>query len=334
MIISLDVIFQYIFGYNIIGIKKPTIHSSSFFGDELVSGGYIQRFSFFSILLSILLFRNKNYFKFISPVIIICITSSAILVSGNRMPLILFTFGILLLFLSKVKIRKILFLSLIISCVLLQFIISSDIIIKGAYKSFFLQAKNTFYISNQQFGAKWVKIDNVPDENNIIKQKTTHIHTKWVPQHRQLFLTAIDTWKFNKIFGNGIKSFRIDCGKLGEDPDVNLQQQLLPDKKQRLCSNHPHNYYLEILTETGAVGLLVVIIIALLFTYFFIKYFRLLDQFSINNFILLSCIISFVMEVFPLRSTGSLFTTNNATYIILVGSIILCYKKILQIKIE
>jgi len=36
----------------------------------------------------------------------------------------------------------------------------------------------------------------------------------------------------------------------------------------------------------------------------------------------------------PLRSSGSLFTTNNATYLILIASILLSYKKILKIKIE
>ena len=34
-------------------------------------------------------------------------------------------------------------------------------------------------------------------------------------------MAAIDTWKENKILGNGIKSFRQDCWKL-EGPDVNL----------------------------------------------------------------------------------------------------------------
>ena len=56
-------------------------------------------------------------------------------------------------------------------------------------------------------------------------------------------------------------------------PDVNLEQRIFSGetsvfgtrrnnifwyKKNRLCSNHPHNYYLEILTETGAVGLIII----------------------------------------------------------------------------
>ena len=45
--ISIDVIFQYFFGFNFIGIKSYGHHNTSFFGDELIAGGYIQNFSFF-----------------------------------------------------------------------------------------------------------------------------------------------------------------------------------------------------------------------------------------------------------------------------------------------
>ena len=41
----------------------------------------------------------------------------------------------------------------------------------------------------------------------------TCFFSTWDPHVRLLF-TAVDTWKKNKIFGNGIKSFRIDCYKL------------------------------------------------------------------------------------------------------------------------
>ena len=49
--------------------------------------------------------------------------------------------------------------------------------------------------------------------------------------------------------------------------------------------------------------------------------------FFISLMFLLSAIISLTLETLPLKSTGSLFTTNNATYLILIGSIILCYRK-------
>ena len=145
----------------------------------------------------------------------------------------------------------------------------------------------------------------------------------------------MDTWKLNKIFGGGIKSFRTDCHKLKQF-DANLEEDIssnVPsDKKNRLCSNHPHNYYLEILTDTGIMGLVIISIIGLLFIIFIFKNLKFINQINFRNFILLSAIISLILETLPFRSSGSLFTTNNATYIILIGSIIVSYKKLLKIK--
>ena len=103
ILVSLDIIYQHIFGYNIIGLKNPTpshietlaafnIRNSGFFGDEYIAGGYIQRFAFFAIFSTILLFKNNNYTKFIFPVVIICVLGAGILFAGNRMPVIIFIF--------------------------------------------------------------------------------------------------------------------------------------------------------------------------------------------------------------------------------------------------
>ena len=140
-------------------------------------------------------------------------------------------------------------------------------------------------------------------------------------------LTALDTWKRNKIFGNGIKSFRIDCYKLQSSDEYNLSETYAESKKNRLCSTHPHNYYFEILTETGIVGLFITLMIASLFIVFVLKNFKLFKGNNIENFILLAATISLILEVFPFKSTGSIFTTNEAAYITLISSIILSYKK-------
>ena len=152
----------------------------------------------------------------------------------------------------------------------------------------------------------------------------------------RLFLTALDTWKKNKIFGNGIKSFRIDCDKLQnkdllDESDIyeyNLWiHAFIESKKNRVCSSHPHNYYFEILTETGIVGLFVTLMIASLFVVFILKNFKLFKENNIENLILFAATISLILAVFPIKSTGSIFSTYTATYITLISSIILSYRK-------
>tara|TARA_B100000315_G_scaffold197937_1_gene189366 strand:+ start:113 stop:787 length:675 start_codon:yes stop_codon:yes gene_type:complete len=182
------------------------------------------------------------------------------------------------------------------------------------------------------------------DENSMMTRKKDQLYSLYRSRLGflndrtylgRLLLTALDTWKQNKIFGNGIKSFRIDCHKLqgkilldgSTIYEYNLSEAYIKSKKNRLCSNHPHNYYFEILTETGIVGLFVTLMIASLFVAFILKNFKFFKGNNIENFILLAATISLILEVFPFKSSGSVFTTNDAAYIILIASIILSHKK-------
>ena len=86
---------------------------------------------------------------------------------------------------------------------------------------------------------------------------------------------------------------------------------------------HPHNYYLEILTETGIIGFLIIIVSFLLFFYrsFLKKYF--FKSTMKNNHIITPFIFLFIAEIFPIKSTGSFFTTGNATYLFLILAILI-----------
>ena len=141
-----------------------------------------------------------------------------------------------------------------------------------------------------------------------------------------MFLTAIDTWKKNIIFGNGIKSFRVDCSKL-QSVEYNLGEDVQRFKKNRLCSNHPHNYYLEVLTESGIVGFSIFALLGLLLILFILKNLKIFRKHNIENFVLLGSTISLFLEIMPFKVSGSIFTTNNTTYIIILLAIILSYRK-------
>ena len=364
-LVSIDLIFQYFFGFNLIGLENPPPstgnadkgkslsywasrmafypRNSSFFGDEYIAGGYVQRFAFFAIFSVILLFNNKNYKKFIFTISIICILGAGIMFAGNRMPLILYIIGLFLIFLFNIKIKKILLTGLVALLIILNFIILSNETYKYAYHLFIYNSKSVLYLPAIKILSKFKKVDEQSPKIKKFFYKGRKVRLE--TNHERLFLTAIDTWKFNKIYGNGIKSFRVVCHKLGENINMeermfNINDPIAPEevtyfgKKNRLCSNHPHNYYLEILTETGAIGLIIISIIALMFIFFLFKNYKFIKKINLENFILLSAILSLMLEALPLRSSGSLFTTNNATYLMLITSIILSYKKILKIKIE
>ena len=157
-------------------------------------------------------------------------------------------------------------------------------------------------------------------QNNKIKLLDDYV------MHNRLLLTALDLWKKNKVFGGGIKSFRVDCHKL-QGNEYNFGDSFVKSKKNRLCSNHPHNYYFEILVETGIVGFFITLAIAYIFIIFILKNYKLFKGNNMKNLLLLASTTSLILEVFPIKSTGSIFSTYNATYIILISSIILTYYK-------
>jgi len=308
ILISFDIIYQYFFGFNIIGLEGYFHHNSSFFGDEWIAGGFIQNFSFFSVLFLAFKLKDKKLLKFILITSLICLLGVGILFSGNRMPLILFLIGLIIIFFLSKKLKKIIPASFLILSIIFWIAGSFDNHIKKSYLSFYLNVKNIM-----------VDLDELSTENRSnMKPKE---EKKWLPTSnslKKLIFTGVDTWKFNKIFGNGIKSFRDDCIK------VNM------NKKNRLCASHPHNYYIEILTETGIIGFIVIVIMGVAFIAFLFRNFKFLNDDSQKKLILIASITSLILEVFPFKQTGSIFTTNNAAYIILIASIILSQRKLLN----
>jgi len=321
-LISIDVIFQYIFGFNIIGIKSYVHHNSSFFGDELIAGGYIQNFSFFSILfLTHLIKKNENSFKIFLTTFTICTLGAGIMLTGNRMPFFLFLFGLFLFFLLNKELRKTVLISYLIIFVIFGLIRSTDRVMSDVYNSFFWGVqKSVVGLSTKVKNNLLSKIQQTKEAEKEEKWEETLNENPESNPYMKLTLTAIETWKPNKIFGNGIKSFRVKC------------QKIITEQKRGLCSNHPHNYYLEILVDLGIVGILLAMLIAITFIVFLAKNYKTLRKNNLQNLFLLAATISLFLEFFPFKSTGSIFTTNNATYLILMSSIVLSYQKLLKEK--
>ena len=91
----------------------------------------------------------------------------------------------------------------------------------------------------------------------------------------------------------------------------------------RSCNNHPHNYYLEILTTSGILGLLFIILIFLMtIKKFLFRYNQINENEYHKKLILLVSFIIFITEIFPIRSSGAFFTTSSATLIFILLAIV------------
>ena len=290
--VCFDLFYQYIYDVDIFGNKTlPGRKLGGPFGDELIAGGFVQRFSIFSFFLLPLYYADKTYkfIKYIIPILFI-IFFIGIILSGNRMPLLLFIFCVTLILIFQKQTRKFFLPFIVIFPIIFFSVLSLNDKAKSNFKNFYTQVtKMAIAIVDKDF------------------------QSKSTPQYFKEFATFYDTWLINKYIGGGIKSFRYYC---------HVRPNIDPNSKF-VCNMHPHNYYLEILTETGLVGFLTIITIfsIVLYQSLYKKYFS-NSSLQYNHFTV-PFIFLFFVEIFPIKSTGSFFTTGNATYLFLILAILI-----------
>ena len=293
--VCFDIFYQAIYGKDIFGYLPPEElrKLSGPFGDEYIAGGYIQRFSLFTFFILPIFYKDK--FKKISFLLIplfAVIFLLGILFSGNRMPFLLFLMtGILIIFFHKSARKYLIHLAIILPII---FFITYHFNekIRDNYESFYERIINISLVIKSG------------DYKNPAFDSPAY-------DYLREFSTFYDTWLMNKYIGGGIKNFRYYC---------HVRPNL--DKKAKFkCNMHPHNYYLEILTETGIVGFFIISSIFLFILYISIikKYF--LNFSNRDNHLMVPFMFLFFTEVFPIKTSGSFFTTGNAVYFFLIMAI-------------
>ncbi|MDA8848925.1 O-antigen ligase family protein, partial [Candidatus Pelagibacter ubique] len=124
----------------------------------------------------------------------------------------------------------------------------------------------------------------------------------------RIYNSSIATWKENIILGTGLKNYYINCNKL-KDPQ--------PSNNHAYCSpNHSHNTFLQLLSETGLLGLL---LFYLFFGYTFKALYQNKKRLKLykkeyKNFLLGSSVIVVYHLIPSPVPAGSFFSTWNATF--------------------
>ena len=290
--VSLDIFYQFYNGKDIFGLETVGIGRklSGPFGDELIAGSFIQRFSLFAFFVFPIFFSkySNKISKFLIPILFV-IFLLGIILSGNRMPMILFIFSIFLILLLQKQTRKFFIPFIIIFGVIFSILFNFNVEVRTNFKNLNKQltTMSTLILSG--------------DYNNY--NNTSYLRE---------FSSFYETWLMNKYIGGGIKNFRFYCH---HRPKIEKNAKFI-------CNMHPHNYYLEILTETGIVGfgLISIIFLILLYKTFYKKYFT--NTSIKDNNLIIPFIFLFIVEIFPIKSTGSFFTTGNSTYLFLIMGIL------------
>lgn len=279
VILFIDSFYEFYSGKNIFGFQEGVkFRISSFFEGRFVLGSYVSKIV---LLLIILLghFFSQQTFKFIFVVISI-FSLIIILLSGDRA-----AFGLFL-----------------ISLLILIFLSNNDF--------FNLKKKIVYFvsifivlISAFLFSDNFKKRFYYQTLSDIRSADKIYYFSKGHQSHWQ---TSLEMFKDNKLFGKGPNMFR----KLCDDPKYN--------SGPKSCSTHPHNYYIQLLGETGIIGFLLI-----LFVYFLIIL-KLLKQFfyvyvkktNYLNFKQLTIISLTFGNFWPLITTGNIFGSFNLNLII------------------
>jgi O-antigen ligase len=126
---------------------------------------------------------------------------------------------------------------------------------------------------------------------SVIKQRINYTinHQIYNNVYFDFYKNSFELSKKNPVIGTGLQSYRYECPKI-----------------DKVCSTHPHNFLLELLSDTGYFS-------PILFLIFL--FINLLQKLKLNqNLKLKSLVVSYtILFFFPLIPTGSFFTSYHMT---------------------
>jgi len=225
-ILVVDGYIQFFRGFNIIGLPILSDRISSFFGKELILGSYLSRL--FPLLFSLFVIKKKKIFEVYFIGGLFTLIDILIYISGERASFVflnLSTLFIIILIKKYQKFRLFIFISSLTLITVLSY--SYDKIynrmIDGTLKS---------------LGVSKFEESRKKDIFSLDK----HGLNIFSPDHDSLIRTAYNMFLDKPIFGHGPKMFRVIC------KDEKYAEGI------HSCDAHPHNFYVQLLAETGIIG--------------------------------------------------------------------------------
>ncbi len=266
--LSLDIIFQYFNGTDFFNLPRWSDRGA---GLLAINGEYRAGSLIFKSLIPsvfFIFFYKKFKFKTLFFIVVLITVFFAIVLTGERVTILNYIVFIFLFLLIKSKIQN-------------------------SYRYFFIGF--IFFFVTLIFSSIFILNDDAYKSRiiNLTKSDFFEYNSFNESRYFQKFYTGIEIFKQNIFIGSGPKTFRYECKnfsiyKLG-------------------CSTHPHNFYIEILSEYGLLGIVLLIFI-------FITIFK-ISKFKLTNFkdmYFLSLFLVFILSINPLTITGSFFSSWNA----------------------
>ena len=169
------------------------------------------------------------------------------------------------------------------------------------------------FVPGIDFSGKVIESESNKFLENVLRKGGERLNSG----HAGLWRTSIQMWKEEPIFGFGLKSFRFKCRDIvSKAGNSNIITSIETTAHMHYfdCSNHPHNYYFEFLSETGIIGTLLIVIFFILILKDFFYYIKKYNKyFNFELMFVIPIMLTIFLEIWPIRSTGSFFSSWNAT---------------------
>jgi len=289
-ILVIDILIEYFFGYNLLGYKSSQEgRIASFTNDELIIG-YI--FCFVALFTLAYIFKKFNHYYFF---ILICIFVIVCFLVGERSNflkfvslIMLFYFIYFVLNFKKLKIKNLLIFTPIIIVAIFTFYELTKNTKQGS--SLFRLTEDLIIVKDGKFSL------------NIVQRFKVSTHAAHYATAYKIFLNY-------PIFGIGINNFyseskkeKYEDGKFGY---TNATSDGIVETPVLRASTHPHQVYLEIISEVGLVGLLYCIFIFIYPIFISLKSYMVRKEINLISHLLLH-----IYFIFPILPSGSFFGTN------------------------
>ena len=214
--LAIDGYIQYFTGTNLVGFKISGARVSSFFGDELIMGSYLSRL--FPLLFALFLIKKKQKYEIYFIGLLFILVDVLIFISGERAAFFFLNLSTVFIIILIKEYQKFRLVTFIIAifCVLILSLNSSK-------------------LNERMFKGP-------AEDMGLLKSSKEAII--FSPTHDSIIRTAYNMFKDQPIFGHGPKMFREICKNEKYQTGINP------------CMPHPHNFYVQLLAETGIIGFL------------------------------------------------------------------------------
>ena len=267
-----DGYFQFFYGFNILGYPIHPTRVSSFFGDQLILGSYLSRL--FPLFLALFIIRaKKTNLEKIYFFSIFFLTDILVFLAGERASFLFINLSsiFIILFISKYKKLRI-FLFILVYGVITFIMYNNKLI----FDRYFTSVKQSIIKK---------------DENNKL--------IFFSPMHDGYLKTSIKMFLDKPVLGHGPNTYRINCSnpKYGVGPGP--------------CNTHPHNFYGQLLGETGILGFSFLFGLLVCFVLLTIKhiYKRLFHRKKFLTDYQICLLAGLLITIWPLTTNGNFF--NN-----------------------